>query len=126
MLMVGLVLVQLQILHVNPLLGMLGFHFYQVELKNSDTALVITRSRDLAAGCQSGATAGPRPVVVDLTSASQQMNFYVLIGHGGKASVLGVTLDKAAQDDLTSLFKRLAGFHRRGRRCGIRSWISRR
>lgn len=36
------------------------------------------------------------------------MNFYVLIGHGGRASVLGVTLDKAAQDDLTSLFKRLA------------------
>jgi hypothetical protein len=47
MLMVGLVLIQLQILHVNPLLGMLEFHFYQVELKNSDTALVITRSRDL-------------------------------------------------------------------------------
>jgi hypothetical protein len=44
---VGLVLVQLQILHVNPLLGALGFHFYEVELTNSDTALVITRSRDL-------------------------------------------------------------------------------
>lgn len=44
---VGLLLVQLQILHVNPLLGMLGFHFYEVELTNSDTALVISRSRDL-------------------------------------------------------------------------------
>jgi hypothetical protein len=36
------------------------------------------------------------------------MNFYVLIGHGGKASLLGVTLDKTAQDDLTEMFKRLA------------------
>jgi hypothetical protein len=27
---VGLLLVQLQILHVNPLLGVLGFHFYEV------------------------------------------------------------------------------------------------
>ena len=36
------------------------------------------------------------------------MNFYVLIGHGGKASVLSVTLDKAAQDDLTAMFERLA------------------
>ena len=44
---VGLVLVQLQILHVNPLLGILGFHFYEVELNNSDTALVISRSREL-------------------------------------------------------------------------------
>src|SRR5437870_1052010 len=31
---VGFTLVQLQILHVNPLLGMLGFHFYEVELKS--------------------------------------------------------------------------------------------
>jgi hypothetical protein len=54
MLMVGLVLIQLQILHVNPLLGMLGFHFYQVELKNSDTALVITRSRDLPSDASQG------------------------------------------------------------------------
>jgi len=61
-----------------------------------------------AAGCESGTAAGTRPVVVDLTPASQQMNFYVLIGHGGKASVLSVTLDKATQDDLTAMFKRLA------------------
>jgi hypothetical protein len=59
MLMVGLVLVQLQILHVNPLLGMLGFHFYQVELKNSDTALVITRSRDLPSNASQGQQLAP-------------------------------------------------------------------
>lgn len=59
MLMVGLVLVQLQILHVNPLLGMLGFHFYQVELKNSDTALVITRSRDLPPDAGQGQQLAP-------------------------------------------------------------------
>ena len=59
MLMVGLVLVQLQILHVNPLLGMLGFHFYQVELENSDTALVITRSRDLPSNANEGQQLAP-------------------------------------------------------------------
>lgn len=36
------------------------------------------------------------------------MNFYVLTGQGAKAAVLAVTLDKAAQDDLTGMFKRLA------------------
>jgi hypothetical protein len=59
MLMVGLVLMQLQILHVNPLLGMLGFHFYQVELTNSDTALVITRSRDLPSKASHGQQLAP-------------------------------------------------------------------
>ncbi len=59
MLMVGLMVVQLQILHVNPLLGMLGFHFYQVELKNSDTALVITRSRDLPSSASHGQQLAP-------------------------------------------------------------------
>jgi hypothetical protein len=56
---VGLVLVQLQILHVNPLLGMFGFHFYEVELKNSDTALVITRSRDLPPHATQGQQLAP-------------------------------------------------------------------
>ena len=36
------------------------------------------------------------------------MNFYALIGHGAKAAVLAVTLDKNAQNDLTAMFKRLA------------------
>ena len=36
------------------------------------------------------------------------MNFYVLVGQGTKAAVLAVTLDRAAQDDLTAMFKRLS------------------
>src|SRR5437762_3232365 len=36
------------------------------------------------------------------------MNFYVLIGQSAKAAVFAVTLDKAAQNDLTAMFKRLA------------------
>jgi len=36
------------------------------------------------------------------------MNFYVVSGQGANASVLAVTLDKAAQDDLTAMFDRLA------------------
>jgi hypothetical protein len=36
------------------------------------------------------------------------MNFYVLIGHGAKAAVLAVTLDKPAQDDLSAMFTPLA------------------
>lgn len=56
---VGLLLIQLQILHVNPLLGMLGFHFYEVELRNSDTALVITRSRDLPPQVNQGQQLAP-------------------------------------------------------------------
>jgi hypothetical protein len=56
---VGLVLVQLQILHVNPLLGILGFHFYEVELSDSDTALVISRSRDLPPKAVAGRRLAP-------------------------------------------------------------------
>lgn len=48
--LVGIILVQLQILHVNPLLGMLGFHFYEVERAHGDTALVISRSREAPKG----------------------------------------------------------------------------
>jgi hypothetical protein len=36
------------------------------------------------------------------------MNFYVLTGQGGKAAVLAVTLDNAAQHDLRAMFNRLA------------------
>jgi hypothetical protein len=36
------------------------------------------------------------------------MNFYVLTGQGATAAVLAVTLDKAAQNDLRAMFKRLA------------------
>ena len=50
---------QLQILHVNPLLGILGFHFYEVELKNSDTALVISRSRELPTNGAQGQQLAP-------------------------------------------------------------------
>ncbi len=52
-LVLGLVLVQLQVLHVNPLLGALGYHFYEVERADGDSALVISRSRQLPdAGAQ--------------------------------------------------------------------------
>lgn len=36
------------------------------------------------------------------------MNFYAILGDRANASVLTVTLDKAAQEDLTAMFKRLA------------------
>jgi hypothetical protein len=35
------------------------------------------------------------------------MNFYAILGHRPNTSVLTVILDKAAQDDLTAMFKRL-------------------
>ena len=56
---VGLVLVQLQVLHVNPLLGMLGFHFYEVERTDGDSALVVSRSRHLPAAAAQGRRLGP-------------------------------------------------------------------
>ena len=59
MIVVGLVLVQLQILHVNPLLGMLGFHFYEIERTDGDCALVISRSRQLPALGTLGKRLGP-------------------------------------------------------------------
>jgi hypothetical protein len=36
------------------------------------------------------------------------MNFYLLTGQGATAAVLAVTLDRAAQNDLRAMFKRLA------------------
>ncbi len=59
MLVVCVVLVQLQILYVNPLLGMLGFHFYEVEVENADTVLVICRSRDLPSNPARGQRLAP-------------------------------------------------------------------
>lgn len=56
---VGLVLVQLQILHVNPLLGILGFHFYEVERVDGDSALVVSRSRQLPEAGALGQRLGP-------------------------------------------------------------------
>lgn len=44
MAIVGVVLVQLQVLYVNPLLGILGYHFYEVENADGDVALVLSRS----------------------------------------------------------------------------------
>ncbi len=59
MVLTSLVLVQLQILHVNPLLGMLGFHFYHVELTDSDAVLVISRSRKLPSATDRGQQMAP-------------------------------------------------------------------
>lgn len=56
---VGLVLVQLQILHVNPLLGILGFHFYEIERADGDSALVVSRSRLLPDAETQGHRLGP-------------------------------------------------------------------
>lgn len=56
---VGIVLVQLQILHVNPLLGILGFHFYEIERADGDSALVISRSRQLPQQGVVGRRLGP-------------------------------------------------------------------
>jgi hypothetical protein len=56
---VGLVLVQLQILHVNPLLGMFGFHFYEIERADGDSALVVSRSRHLPDVAAQGQRLGP-------------------------------------------------------------------
>jgi hypothetical protein len=56
---VGVVLVQLQILHVNPLLGILGFHFYEIENVDGDTALLVSRSRQLPRATVSGQRLGP-------------------------------------------------------------------
>jgi hypothetical protein len=56
---VGVVLVQLQILHVNPLLGVLGFHFYEIETANGDVALALSRSRQLPQPGTVGRRLGP-------------------------------------------------------------------
>jgi RsiW-degrading membrane proteinase PrsW (M82 family) len=56
---VGLVLVQLQILHVNPLLGILGYHFYEIERADGDSALVVSRSRHLPDVAALGQRLGP-------------------------------------------------------------------
>jgi hypothetical protein len=55
----GLVLVQLQILHVNPLLGMLGFHFYEIERADGDSAVAVSRSRHLPTSAEQGRRLGP-------------------------------------------------------------------
>jgi hypothetical protein len=39
------VLYQAELVHVNPLLGILGYRFYEVARDDGDTALLITRSR---------------------------------------------------------------------------------
>jgi hypothetical protein len=56
---VGLVVVQLQILHVNPLLGILGFHFYEIERADGDSALVVSRSRHPPDVAAQGQRLGP-------------------------------------------------------------------
>jgi hypothetical protein len=59
MVVVALVLVQLQILHVNPLLGILGYHFYEIERADGDSALVVSRSRHLPCSGATGQQLGP-------------------------------------------------------------------
>jgi hypothetical protein len=59
MVVVALVLVQLQILHVNPLLGILGYHFYEIERADGDSALVVSRSRHLPCSGAKGHRLGP-------------------------------------------------------------------
>jgi hypothetical protein len=41
----GLVLFRADIYHVNPILGMIGYHFYQVKSKTKVTYLLVTRSK---------------------------------------------------------------------------------
>ena len=53
------VLYQAELVHVNPLLGILGYRFYEVAREDGDTALLITRSR---------ATAGATRTVIRLSS----------------------------------------------------------
>jgi MFS family permease len=57
--LVGLVLVQLHILHVNPLLGILGFHFFEVENDAGESALVVCRARQLPRDSVQGCRLGP-------------------------------------------------------------------
>ena len=59
MVVVALVLVQLQILHVNPLLGIFGYHFYEIERADGDSALVLSRSRHLPCAGTIGQRLGP-------------------------------------------------------------------
>ena len=126
MLMVGLVLVQLQILHVNPLLGMIRFRFYQVELKNSDTVLVDHSIARSAAGCRSGATAGAGLWLLIGRWRREQMNFYVPYrpwrkGFGARGNS---GQGRPRRSDVT--VQASGGSHRRWRPRGIESWISRR
>lgn len=42
---VAVVLYQAELVHVNPLLGMLGYRFYEIEQEGGDNALLIARSK---------------------------------------------------------------------------------
>ncbi len=42
---VAVVLYQAELVHVNPLLGILGYRFYEVTREDGDAALLVTRSR---------------------------------------------------------------------------------
>jgi hypothetical protein len=48
--LLAVVLFQTEMVHVNPLLGMLGFRFFEVEQGSGETALMITRSKESATG----------------------------------------------------------------------------
>jgi hypothetical protein len=65
---VALVLVQLQIFHVNPLLGILGYHFYELEVSNGDMALAISKSRHLPDANAQGQRLGPALWLVTTSS----------------------------------------------------------
>jgi hypothetical protein len=49
-LIIGVVLYQTELVHVNPLLGLMGFRFHEVNHESGDTALLITRSRTATMG----------------------------------------------------------------------------
>lgn len=59
MVILGVVLVQLHVLYVNPLLGMLGFHFYAIENADGDTALVLCRTGHVPRPGAMGQRLGP-------------------------------------------------------------------
>jgi hypothetical protein len=44
---VALVVMQLQLLHVNPLLAVFGYHFYEFEDGEGETAMLVTKSRGI-------------------------------------------------------------------------------
>lgn len=44
--LMGLVLFRADIYHVNPLMGILGYHFYEVKSQSGATYLVVTRRRE--------------------------------------------------------------------------------
>jgi len=51
--LIALVLYQTELVHVNPLLGMMGYKFFEVNLSTGETALLVTRGKRGANGRRS-------------------------------------------------------------------------